>query len=252
MNYEDYGVGKLGKREESKVRKEVDFDNVPVSGSLGDAVGVGKDMVIAGHEGKMTLSRKDEIRSEYGRPESDRSSDAGLVLKDPSRVKVIKADGTIDASKISGTFKEIKCEGDVEFAGELSLGGKLLMGKPILNYVVPEIITDAGDYTTATEHDYTDWDVKSLTSPTAVRVHLRIYFLDDTAGSYVIIRKNGNVAVAVSNFLVETYVANIPTMVEAVMDLDTNQTLEVKTSDNGGAGPVTTCWISVIGWWEPL
>ena len=128
MNYTDFGLNNLCRKEEPKIRKEVDFDNVPVSGSIGDAIGVGKDMVLAGYESRMTLSKKDEIRSEYGKPETDRSSDSGFVLKDPSRVKVIKADGTIDASKITGTFKEIECDGNARVAGDLSVGGSVLEG----------------------------------------------------------------------------------------------------------------------------
>ena len=148
-----------------------------------------------------------------------------------------------------GTDSKLISVDDLD-GSNLATDGFGVSDKVLLNFV-PKTITDAGDYTTATEHDFTDWDLTALTSSTAVRVKLRVLFQDDTAGSYIAFRKNGDTGELAQTFYLYAITAGLTVSADIDVDMDAGQIIEIKTSDIAAGGPVTAVIVSVSGWYEP-
>ncbi len=153
---------------------------------------------------------------------------------------------------VTGDFEQLRNEFNGNITGKnIKKDNFGSSKKQLLNFVLKSTITDAGDLNDKSETAYTDWDITSLTSPTAVAVLLRVYLKDDTANSYCQFRKNGDTGVFCQLATINAYVANVYFQHDIVVHLDSNQILEYQLQDAGGSGPITDFAVSVLGWWEP-
>ena len=104
------------------------------------------------------------------------------------------------------------------------------------DYTEADLTTDGGWY---------DLDLSSIiTSSAATAVALRVTIQDDAAGSYVQFRKNGNSNTTNVSTL-RTQVANVSIDGDLIVPLDSNRTIEYRTSNT----TFSNIYIAVKGWW---
>lgn len=122
-----------------------------------------------------------------------------------------------------------------------------------LTFRVRETPTIRDKEISGVEQNYTDWELQDIVGETAQMVLLRVAITDDTAGSYVSFRENGDTGttagVEVEQVLVS--VASKAVTRDVLVKCDTDQKIEVKVGDVGGAA-IGSVLITVIGWYEPV
>lgn len=119
MNYTDFNLNNRmqSSRTAQKSQKDINFDDIQISGSLRDSLGVGNSVVLDGSESRIKMFGKDRLRSSFGKSGMNENSPFGLMLKDPRNVKIIEADGTIKEVDPSQTFSNIIVTGSITLLG---------------------------------------------------------------------------------------------------------------------------------------
>lgn len=105
----------------------------------------------------------------------------------------------------------------------------------------------AYDATATAEADWTDWDLSSIVPEGARSVIIYTEFEDNTAGSYIAFRKNGDTAAQFS-FYNRALVASQAQRLIYEVRVDSSRILEKKVNDAGGSGPVTSANTVITGW----
>ena len=103
------------------------------------------------------------------------------------------------------------------------------------------------------EVGWTDWDLTSIVGSTATAVLLRTRVKDDTVGSYIGFRENGEAdsTLGLEMMAVRTQVAGQSIGQDVWVKCDASQVIEYTTSDAGGS-TIQEARATVIGWWQPI
>lgn len=100
---------------------------------------------------------------------------------------------------------------------------------------------------------WTDWDLTSVVGSTATAVLLRVRAKDDTVGSYIGFRENGDSGATLG---LEMSALRVPVVGQSfsqdfTVKCDASQIIEYTTSDAGGAA-IQEARATVIGWYQPI
>lgn len=102
------------------------------------------------------------------------------------------------------------------------------------------------------EVGFTNWDLSSIVGSRATRVHLWVRVKDDTVGSYMAFRKDGESGGTIGLEMIPVHPPDTSNAGggEVSVECSTSQIIEYSTVDAGGAA-ITEARATVIGWWEP-
>ncbi len=156
------------------------------------------------------------------------------------------ATGNAPALAASGDDTNINVEITPKGTGNVTVGGT-----DLINYRVRPTPASVDLDKDGTEEGFSDWDVSSIVGDKAVRIHLWTRVQDDTVGSFLAFRKNGETGGTGGMEMIYNRVAATGSnfTAELSVECDENGVIEYQTSDAGGSS-IQQARAVVIGWWE--
>lgn len=103
--------------------------------------------------------------------------------------------------------------------------------------------------TTSEQTTYRDKDLSAIVPAGTKAVLLNVTLRDNTAGTYMAFRTNGETYSA-AKVLVVAPVANVTESQDVVVACDSDRKIEWKIDDAGGSGPITKAQFAVKGFYK--